>query len=208
MSNSHRLQAVRHQLRRWLAEAYAHETVAAPSRLQICAPPECEAAADGEAGPECEAGQDGEAVGQMQADREGEPEPVAQTLDTVSDEAPASDDQQLEDDPAPSAEQEAELEAKILSESILIREGFYAGRTFQLQTPQGSMQATWLMAPDELVVSDATGQILAIFQGPWDQEQDAEQQDVGTAATLPLHRPDSDESQADRDDDSSSTKAA
>lgn len=49
----------------------------------------------------------------------------------------------------------------ILSESILIVDGFYAGRTFEA----ASHRATWFMEPDELKIHDQNSSVAAVFQG-------------------------------------------
>lgn len=53
----------------------------------------------------------------------------------------------------------------ITSESILICEGFYAGRTFHLASNQSAFQATWFMEQDELKIRSERGDVLAVFQG-------------------------------------------
>lgn len=235
MSNSHRLQAVRQHLRRWLLETYAQDTSASQPMLQICAPPESEVAGradvDQEATGAAETGpaveddaedaqpanesnsdsdnsvdseQSVEAAPKLDSEPGDDSEPnspssqAGQQAELSNDEVVAGADEPVDDHQA----QAAAIDATIQSESILIREGFYAGRSFQLTTPEGTLHATWLMAPDELVISDPAGEVVASFTGPWEEQQDT------TAATLPLHRPESDSSQADRDDDASSTKAA
>ncbi|KAA5540269.1 hypothetical protein FYK55_21830 [Roseiconus nitratireducens] len=51
--------------------------------------------------------------------------------------------------------------AGIVSESILIRDGFYAGRTFVGQ----NHRATWFMEPDELKIHGSDGAVVAVFRG-------------------------------------------
>lgn len=232
MSNSHRLQAVRQHLRRWLLETYAQDTSASQPMLQICAPPESEVAgradvdqeATGAAEIGLAVGDDAQPANESNSDTDNsvdseqvvEAEPkfdselgddsesnspssqAGQQAELSKDEVVAGADEPVDDHQAPAAA----IDATIQSESILIREGFYAGRSFQLTTPEGTLHATWLMAPDELVISDPAGEVVASFTGPWEEQQDT------TAATLPLQRPESDSLQADRDDDASSTKAA
>ena len=64
---------------------------------------------------------------------------------------------------------------EIRSESILIREGFYVGRTFEIQVSSrcnGSenpsleqFRATWFMEQDELKIRSGEGTIIAVFVG-------------------------------------------
>lgn len=54
---------------------------------------------------------------------------------------------------------------QIISESILIRDGFYAGRTFEASAQGESFRATWFMEPDELKIHASGGVIVAVFQG-------------------------------------------
>jgi hypothetical protein len=49
----------------------------------------------------------------------------------------------------------------IVSESILIRDGFYAGRTFHA----ADHRATWFMEPDELKIFQTDGEVVAVFRG-------------------------------------------
>lgn len=49
----------------------------------------------------------------------------------------------------------------IVAESILIVDGFYAGRTFE----SASHRATWFMEPDELKVHGTDGTVQAVFRG-------------------------------------------
>ena len=55
--------------------------------------------------------------------------------------------------------------AKIVSESILIRDGFYGGRTFHAVAGDQPFRATWFMEPDELKIRDGQGEVVAVFQG-------------------------------------------
>ncbi|WP_436715780.1 hypothetical protein U8335_26415 [Roseiconus lacunae] len=51
----------------------------------------------------------------------------------------------------------------ILSESILIREGYYVGRNFKIGTGDGEIRATWFMEPDEIKVRRLDGEIIVVF---------------------------------------------
>lgn len=59
----------------------------------------------------------------------------------------------------------AESQGRIVSESILIRDGFYGGRTFHASAGARKIRATWFMEPDELKIRDERGEVLAVFQG-------------------------------------------
>ncbi|MEO1530153.1 MAG: hypothetical protein AAFX06_32540 [Planctomycetota bacterium] len=48
-----------------------------------------------------------------------------------------------------------------LSESILIADGFFAGRTFR----SGSVRAEWFMESEQLKIRGAGGEVIAVFQG-------------------------------------------
>ncbi|QDV43754.1 hypothetical protein Enr13x_36120 [Stieleria neptunia] len=73
--------------------------------------------------------------------------------------------EQTPQDSQSQADQEGEDEAKIVSESILIRDGFYAGRTFHATAQGDTFRATWFMEPDELKIHAAGGMLVASFQG-------------------------------------------
>lgn len=53
----------------------------------------------------------------------------------------------------------------IESESILIRDGFYAGRTFEAQSSGNRFRATWFMEPDELKIHSDSGVVVGVFRG-------------------------------------------
>ncbi|WP_147867349.1 hypothetical protein [Stieleria maiorica] len=80
--------------------------------------------------------------------------------ETVSEGKPEGMDQASSDDAQGDAN-----EAGIVSESILIRDGFYAGRTFHATTAGDTYRATWFMEPDELKIHGAGGTLVASFQG-------------------------------------------
>ena len=69
-----------------------------------------------------------------------------------------------------------------ISESILIRDGFFAGRTFR----QGPIRADWFMESDQLKIRGVDGQVVAAFQG--DEIGSVSEPDV-----IPLRDPDQDE---------------
>lgn len=52
-------------------------------------------------------------------------------------------------------------DSPLLTESILIVDGFYAGRTFH----GSGYRATWFMEPDELKIHVIGGGVVAVFQG-------------------------------------------
>jgi hypothetical protein len=61
-------------------------------------------------------------------------------------------------------QQPAESEAghPIVGESVLIVDGFYAGRRFDA----GNYRAVWFMEEDQLKIHAAGGELLGVFQGP------------------------------------------
>jgi hypothetical protein len=59
----------------------------------------------------------------------------------------------------------AAAESSITSESILIRDGFYSGRTFETASAGETFRATWFMEQDELKIQASSGEIVAVFQG-------------------------------------------
>ncbi|OYP36562.1 hypothetical protein CGZ80_07985 [Rhodopirellula sp. MGV] len=63
------------------------------------------------------------------------------------------------------AEFESQATVGIASESILIREGYYVGRTFCIGTGEGEIRATWFMEPDELKIRELDGSIIVVFSG-------------------------------------------
>ncbi|MCO8123590.1 hypothetical protein NHH03_17730 [Stieleria sp. TO1_6] len=62
---------------------------------------------------------------------------------------------------SPSQSNADQSDAGIVSESILIRDGFYSGRTFDATTHR----ATWFMEPDELKIQGPDGDVVAVFRG-------------------------------------------
>lgn len=54
---------------------------------------------------------------------------------------------------------------RIVSESILIRDGFYGGRSFHAVVGEESFRGTWFMEPDELKVRNSQGEVVGVFQG-------------------------------------------
>ncbi|MCC9603122.1 hypothetical protein LOC67_21440 [Stieleria sp. JC731] len=86
-------------------------------------------------------------------------------------------------------------EAGIASESILIREGYYVGRTFIIATGEEELRATWFMEPDELKIRDLEGSIVAVFAGEEIYALEAEEtQQVTVEADSPAVAADEDDS--------------
>ena len=54
---------------------------------------------------------------------------------------------------------------QITSESILIRDGFYAGRTFEAIALGQTFRASWFMEQDELKIHGTGGEVVAVYQG-------------------------------------------
>ncbi|WP_182870528.1 hypothetical protein [Stieleria mannarensis] len=79
--------------------------------------------------------------------------------------ASAPAERSSEADPTCEADRDDVDAAKIGSESILIRDGFYAGRTFHATAGDQTYRATWFMEPDELKIHGAGGALVASFQG-------------------------------------------
>ncbi|NND99873.1 MAG: hypothetical protein HKN47_21340 [Pirellulaceae bacterium] len=52
------------------------------------------------------------------------------------------------------------LPQSIATESLVIRDGFYCGRSFDL----GAYRAIWFVEEDELKIRDKTGAVVAVFQ--------------------------------------------
>lgn len=114
-------------------------------------------------------------------------------------------------------------QAAIVSESILIRDGFYAGRTFSATANGDSFRATWFMEPDELKIHGAGGELAASFQGDQIHAEDAVADDAvsdeDVAATeqgpvsipmpaIPMPAADQSESKKRDDDEDRVSKAA
>ncbi|QDV81786.1 hypothetical protein [Planctomycetes bacterium TBK1r] len=83
---------------------------------------------------------------------------------TATESAEASQEQMTQEIQS-QPDHEDETDAKIVSESILIRDGFYAGRTFHATAQGETFRATWFMEPDELKIHGAGGALVASFQG-------------------------------------------
>ncbi len=77
-----------------------------------------------------------------------------------------------------------------LRDAVLIRDGFYVGRRFQL----GKFQAVWFMEEDEVKIHDAAGSLVArldsaaIDRVGRNDSQQANQAVLEPAATLPMLR--------------------
>ncbi|PAY16191.1 hypothetical protein CKO51_27845 [Rhodopirellula sp. SM50] len=120
---------------------------------------------------------------------------------------------------------EDENDAKIVSESILIRDGFYAGRTFHATAQGETFRATWFMEPDELKIHGAGGALVASFQGEQivaeapvledavSEQPVLEDQDESSAAdagpiSIPMPAAENDSSDQDSDQQGQVPKAA
>ena len=73
---------------------------------------------------------------------------------------------------------------RIECESILIVDGFYAGRTMTAVANDVTYRATWFMEPDELKIRDAEGAVVARFQG--DEMVDNSASHISKPFTLPI----------------------
>lgn len=107
------------------------------------------------------------------------------------------------DTPDSQASTEPQPAAKIAAESILIRDGFYAGRTFDAIAGEQAYRATWFMEPDELKIHDAAGTVAAVFSGDEIQsvlveelaeESDVTDSDENTQGPISIPMPIADES--------------
>lgn len=122
----------------------------------------------------------------------------------------ASDQSQSGEAPsgeAPSGEAEANetgvstAKPGITSEAIMIRDGFYAGRTFEMKVGDDPLRAVWFMEPDELKISDSQGNLVAAFQGdeigavrPVVETVDAEEAQPTVTGPISIPMPAADES--------------
>ncbi len=155
MTNSQRLATVRAHLQQWLAANVM------PRPCQT--PPQVDAS-----NVVSEAGNSEEGTSEA-LDSEGTELNADCDLDdesaTDASESTEETQQQLPQEIQSQQDQEDENDAKIVSESILIRDGFYAGRTFPATAPGETFRATWFMEPDELKIHGAGGALVASFQG-------------------------------------------
>ncbi len=83
---------------------------------------------------------------------------------------------------------------QIVSESILIRDGFYSGRSFHAAVGDQTFRAIWFMEPDELKIRNAQGDVVAAFQGgqikpPEPQTAVADSPQVASPISLPMPQP-------------------
>ena len=151
MTNSQRLAAVRDHLRRWLCE-HTSPTISECGDIEQ---PEPEQFGPEQFGPEQPENADEEPDGQRE---------VVESATTEIEENGSSEC----DDASPADVSSPEISAEtpeISSESILIRDGFYAGRTFEASAGGDLFRATWFMEPDELKIRDPQGNVLVVFQG-------------------------------------------
>jgi hypothetical protein len=139
MTNSQRLAAVRDHLRRWLGE-HACEKASECGVVDRPKP----------LGPQ----QAGSEQAENEQAENAEPASLGQ-IDVAASETAVAEDDSANRDRAP----------EISRESILIRDGFYAGRTFIASNGSDSFSATWFMEPDELKIRDPQGNVMAVFQG-------------------------------------------
>lgn len=83
----------------------------------------------------------------------------------------------------------------------MIRDGFYAGRTFEMKVGDDPLRAVWFMEPDELKISDSQGNLVAAFQGdeigavrPVVETVDAEEAQPTVTGPISIPMPAADES--------------
>ncbi|MCS7469178.1 hypothetical protein NZK35_21200 [Stieleria sp. ICT_E10.1] len=145
MTNSQRLATVRAHLQQWLAaNVMPRPCQMTPDVDASNVVSEAEVSEGAELNADCDLDQASETDATESA--EATQEQMAQEIQSQSD-------------------QEDENDAKIVSESILIRDGFYAGRTFHATAQGETFRATWFMEPDELKIHGAGGALVASFQG-------------------------------------------
>ncbi|MDV6030365.1 MAG: hypothetical protein F9B45_09715 [Phycisphaera sp. RhM] len=147
-----------------------------------------------------------------------------QTATDATESAEASQEQMTQEIQS-QPDHEDETDAKIVSESILIRDGFYAGRTFHATAQGETFRATWFMEPDELKIHGAGGALVASFQGEQivanapvmedavSEEPALEDQDESSATdagpiSIPMPAAESDSSDQDSDQQGQIPKAA
>ena len=136
MTNSQRLAAVRDHLRRWLSEQVGRQT--SVSGVEEALEPETLDPEPQESGQSEDSGES--SMGQQEGAVSPTTAPKTDLLTTVN-------------------------PPEINSESILIRDGFYAGRTFEATVGGESVRATWFLEPDELKIRGPQGNVLAVFGG-------------------------------------------
>lgn len=80
---------------------------------------------------------------------------------------------------------------RIVSESILIRDGFYGGRSFQAVAGDDSFRAAWFMEPDELKIRNHRGEVVGVFQGDQIVASDEAEpvQDAPVEQPVPVEEP-------------------
>ncbi|MCA9139352.1 MAG: hypothetical protein KDB00_21405 [Planctomycetales bacterium] len=136
MTNSQRLATVRDHLLRWLHENVSPKQSESGTELTLTG----DLAGD----------QIADQTAEVAEDLSGETETVQESGESTSTE---------------SAAERPEDAVRISSESILIRDGFYAGRKFEAEAEGETFRATWFMEPDELKIHARGGTLLAVFQG-------------------------------------------